>query len=116
MATDDLRDELLAVPGVAAAYVAEGDQATPIVRVWLDGTRAESDVSIEVNDVIARRGYRGVPGEVSPEPASRSEPALSHPPAEIARVAVEETQRGLAVRVADDAGGEVVETIRHGAQ
>lgn len=115
MATDDLRDELLAVPGVAAAHVADGD-VTPIVRVWLDGTRAETEVSIQINDVIARRGYRGVPGaEPQTESEVRSEPALSLPPAEIARVAIEETQRGLALRVADDAGAEVVEAIRQTA-
>ena len=117
MATDDLRNALLAVPGVAAADVAEGASATPIVRVWLDGSRPEIDVSVEINDVIARRGLRGVPTVEPPRrEVSRSEPALSHPPAEIARVAIEETQRGLAIRVADDSGGEVVEAIRHGVR
>jgi hypothetical protein len=116
MATDDLRDALLAVSGVAAAHVAEGGDATPVVRVWLDGTRPEAEVSVEIDDVIARRGFRGIPGQVPPTvPEVRSEPALSHPPAEIARVAIEETQRGLAIRVTADDGAEVVESIRHGS-
>lgn len=58
MSTDELRAALLAVPGIASAEVTERLGDTPIVRLWLDGSRPGEDVQRDVDDVIAGEGYR----------------------------------------------------------
>lgn len=117
MHTDELRDALLAVPGVADAHVAEGEGTTPIVRVWLDGSRSEADVSDEINDVVASRGFRGVSATTGAGSASPTTPSglmVLPGTGAIASVAIEESQQGVAVRVTNTAGVESVESIRQG--
>ena len=58
MSTDELRAALLDVPGIASAEVTERPGDTPIVRLWLDGSRPGEDVQRDVDDVIAGEGYR----------------------------------------------------------
>ncbi len=57
MTVEDLRNAVLAVPGVAAAEVAIRDDETPVVRVWTDGSRGDTEIHNDVADVIAIHGY-----------------------------------------------------------
>lgn len=57
MTVEDLRAAVLAVPGVAAAEVALRDDATPVVRVWTDSSRGDSEIQGDVADVVAIHGY-----------------------------------------------------------
>lgn len=57
MTVEDLRDAVLAVPGVAGAEVAIREDKTPVVRVWTDGSRGDAEVHNDVCDVIAIHGY-----------------------------------------------------------
>jgi len=57
MTVEDLRDAVVAVPGVAYAEVALRDDDAPVVRVWTDGSRDDVVVRSDVTDVIAIHGY-----------------------------------------------------------
>ncbi len=57
MTADDLRAAVLAVQGVSATEVALRDDRTPVVRVWTDGSRGDSEIERDVADVIAIHGY-----------------------------------------------------------
>lgn len=125
MLADELRDALLAVPGVASAQVAESAGAKPVVRVWLDGSRREADVAQDVDRVIVSSGYRiGEEVVVAPRPASEDSPsdephAGAPPPARaapIALVAVEESSDGIRARVVSADGQAATERIRHGSR
>ena len=52
--TDNLRDNLVAIPGVASAEVTLKDDETPVARVWLDGTRDGSEVRELVGALLGR--------------------------------------------------------------
>jgi len=58
MSGEELREALLAVPGVAWAEVTERPGGAPLVRLWLDGTRDGKAVQRDVDHVIALRGFR----------------------------------------------------------
>lgn len=77
MSTDELRAALLAVPGIASAEVTERPGDTPIVRLWLDGSRPGEVVQHDVDDVIAGEGFRRKEEPVDPdavgEPADGAE-------------------------------------------
>ena len=51
--TDNLRANLDALPGVASAEVVLDDDATPLVRVWLDGTLGGDEVRDLVDELVA---------------------------------------------------------------
>jgi hypothetical protein len=57
MTVEDLRAAVLAVPGVASAEVALREDATPVVRVWTDNSRGDSEIQGDVADVVAIHGY-----------------------------------------------------------
>ena len=57
MTVEDLRSAVLAVPGVAAAEIAIREDETPVVRVWTDGSRHDTEIHNDVCDVIAIHGY-----------------------------------------------------------
>lgn len=72
MPTDELREALLAVPGIASAQVLSTADATPHVRLWLDGTRSGDDVRRAVDDVVSRTGSEHRNGDPSPTEARRT--------------------------------------------
>ena len=51
--TDNLRADLDALPGVAAAEVTLDNDAIPTARVWLDGTLSGDDVRHLVDELVA---------------------------------------------------------------
>ncbi|MCL1601445.1 MAG: hypothetical protein M3112_07920 [Actinomycetia bacterium] len=53
MTTDNLRADLDALPGVAAAEVTLDNDAIPTARVWLDGTLSGDDVRHLVDELVA---------------------------------------------------------------
>ena len=61
MTADELRAALSVVPGVGSVEVTDTGDATPNVRVWLDGTRPAEDVQRDVDHVIGLKGYRRRP-------------------------------------------------------
>lgn len=124
MTTDNLRDELAALPGVASAEVTIPDDQRPIARVWLDGTKAGTEVR-ELVDVLLGRAVPPQPEEADQTSRRRSGlgrglddllpsdgphpvPMQFQPDAGqrsvIARVAVIETGRGVSVEVEDSKG------------
>jgi len=135
MSTDELRAALLGVPGIASAEVTERPGDTPIVRLWLDGSRPGEVVQHDVDGVIAGEGYRRKDDPVEPvaDVAEGKRMGLgrgletlipvaerSAPPAhfqevavmeattlgvQLAKVAIEESAAGVLVRVEDSAGG-----------
>jgi hypothetical protein len=50
---ENLRADLNALPGVASAEVALDDEAVPVARVWLDGSRSGEDVRGLVDGLVA---------------------------------------------------------------
>jgi hypothetical protein len=50
---ENLRADLDALPGVAAAEVALNDEAVPVARVWLDGSLSGEDVRGLVDGLVA---------------------------------------------------------------
>jgi len=132
MSTDELRAALLGVPGIASAEVTERPGDTPIVRLWLDGSRPGEVVQHDVDGVIAGEGYRRkdepvadvaeakrmglgrgletlIPAsERSAPPAHFQEVAVMEATTlgvQLAKVAIEESAAGVLVRVEDSAGG-----------
>ena len=53
MTIENLREDLDALPGVAAAEVALNDEAVPVARVWLDGSLSGEDVRGLVDGLVA---------------------------------------------------------------
>ncbi len=53
MTIEKLREDLDALPGVAAAEVALNDEAVPVARVWLDGSLSGEDVRGLVDGLVA---------------------------------------------------------------
>ena len=122
MTTDNLRDDLVAIPGVASAEVTLKDDETPVARVWLDGTRDGS----EVREVVGALLGRNVPeinpdssdtpkrrsglgrglGDLLPEDdahpvPSQLQPETNHHPA-LVSVSVVESSSGVFVTVEDN--------------
>ena len=144
MSTDELRAALLAVPGIASAEVSERPGDTPVVRLWLDGSRPGEDVQRDVDEVIAGEGYRRKDELVEMEPAvpERKRQGLGRgletlipvaqrevAPAQfqevavmdattdtvqLAKVAIEESAEGVLVRVEDSPGGSGVAEVGDG--
>ncbi len=65
MATRDLKDELVAIPGVSDAEVTLVDDAPPVARVWLDGTREGAEVRERVQALLGRQLPVGEPNQAS---------------------------------------------------
>ncbi len=125
MASEQLNDQLAAIPGVASAEVTLTDDGPPVARVVLDGSRDPEEVRSRINALLGsfvpsvaetvpavtrRRGGlgRGL-GEVIEEQLADREPAHLRPAtvpvtAEIVSVGVVETTDGVHVEVEDDAG------------
>lgn len=117
MTVEDLRAAVVAVPGVAAAEVALREDATPVVRVWTDSSRGDSEVQGDVADVVAIHGYgMGTLERGRAVLAARiTDTLVSSPAAEgdwtarlgspgLAKLIIEETG-GTVVAVASDATG-----------
>lgn len=134
MSTDELRAALLAVPGIASAEVTERPGDTPIVRLWLDGSRPGEDVQRDVDDVIAGEGYRRKEEPIETVaattegkrmglgrgletliPVAEHEVAPNHlqevavmnattAAVQLVKVAIEESAEGVLVRVEDSTG------------
>lgn len=120
MTTGNLRDELIAIPGVADAEVTLLDEAPPVARVWLDGSRGHDEVRDKVEALLGRE----IP-PVGASPVRRSglgkgldtlmpdrdtEPVPTHlkPSSEararsIARVAVVESDSSVTIEIEDGA-------------
>lgn len=126
MASEQLNDQLAAIPGVASAEVTlPDDDGPPVARVVLDGSRDPEEVRSRINallgaslppvpeaiPVVGRRRSglgRGL-GEVIEEQGADREPAHLRPAtepvtADIVSVGVVETTDGVHVEVEDDAG------------
>lgn len=54
MTAGNLKDELIAIPGVADAEVTLLDEAPPVARVWLDGSRGTAEVREKVEALLGR--------------------------------------------------------------
>lgn len=52
MATRDIADELMAIPGVSDAEVTLQGDAPPLAKVWLDGTRDDGEVRERVQALL----------------------------------------------------------------
>ncbi len=57
MIAEELYAAVLAVPGVASVEVALRQDDMPVVRVWTDESRNDSEIHNDVTDVIAIHGY-----------------------------------------------------------
>ncbi|MGI9666887.1 MAG: hypothetical protein ACR2N2_07300 [Acidimicrobiia bacterium] len=123
MAGNELEDKLQAIPGVASAEVTLHDDAAPVARVFLDGSRADEEVRDKVNALLGssvpkrtappakRRGGLGKGlGEILNGDTSETPPAHinSITPRAVAsslsRVGVVETAEGVVVEVVDSIG------------
>ena len=122
---EQLHDQLGEIPGVASAEISLREDAPPLARVWLDGTRTADEVRERVQALLgsfvpttdppprkARRSGLGrglgdvIEADVgSPEPTHLL-PSESKPTgrARIARVGVVETASGVHVEVEDADG------------
>jgi len=125
--TENLRDDLASIPGVASAEVTIKDDETPVARVWLDGTKDGSEVrelagallgkNVPEHDDAAdvaprKRGGLGrglvdlLPEDDSRPVPSQLQPEASHRPA-VSRVSVAESSAGVFVTVSDNKEREV---------
>lgn len=119
MQAQELTDALRAVPGVANAEVTIRPQGSPLVRVWLDGSRSDTDVGREVNLLIASGGFAAQPqtGPAAPsQPQDRSELTVVSGIGSIESVAIEESSTGLRVIVRTGDGREAAQVIGDGPQ
>ncbi|GMQ99059.1 MAG: hypothetical protein BMS9Abin17_1606 [Acidimicrobiia bacterium] len=122
MATENLRDDLAAIPGVASAEVTIKEDETPVARVWLDGTKDGTEVRELVgallgknvpdldettDDAPRRRGGLGrglvdlLPEDHSHPVPSQLQPDVSNRPS-VATVSVVESSSGVFVTVTDN--------------
>ena len=118
VAAQSLREQLLALPGVAEAEVDGGDAAPAGVRIRLATDADAAAVGAEVQRVLAARGVRSRLGREEPPaaPAGPSAPdraedaAAAKPGAARALewVSVEESAGALQVTVVDSGGRRVV--------
>ncbi len=124
MTTDNLRDDIAALPGVASAEVTIRDDHGPTARVWLDGTKAGTEVRELVDILIGRavvaepeegeqpskrrsglgRGLNDLLPSDGPHPLpTHLQPDAGQRPI-IVRVAVVETADGVSLEVEDSKG------------
>jgi len=120
--TENLRDDLAAIPGVASAEVTIKPDETPVARDWLDGTKDGTearefvgallgqgvpDLTEAPADAPRRRGGlgRGL-GDLLPEDDSHPVPSQLQPDAinrpSVATVSVVESSSGVFVTVTDN--------------
>ena len=121
MTTSNLTDELIAIPGVADAEVTLVDEAPPVARVWLDGSRGTDEVREKVEALLGREipAVRGMPPsrrsglgkgldalmpdlDVEPIP-KQLKPASEARVSLVARVAVVESDATVTVEIEDGA-------------
>lgn len=134
MTTENLRADLDALPGVAAAEVIIREDEPPVARVWLDGTRASDEVRELVDGLVGRsipsvvlprqttqrrrtglgRGLGDlIPDDVQNPVPTHLQPAAGQRPT-IARVAVIESSGGVVVEIEDGTGGIYSESVGDG--
>ncbi len=121
MIIQKLRDSVRSIPGVASAEVSLGPDEEPLVRVWTDGTRPDSEVQSAVEVAMAKnesnpdsngdldivRDSETTPPEASPEPTPRPGNAaidVTPPNGLIAKLGIEESLDCVEVRAVDYAG------------
>jgi len=127
VAVYELKDELLAIPGVASAQVTLDDGETPIARVWLDGTREADEVRERINALLGsavpnveskpqsedpvlkrRKGLgRGLPDLLDDDeksPAHLHAGTVADRDMALQRVGIIESLDGVAVEVENDSG------------
>ena len=132
VAVYELKDELLAIPGVASAQVTLDDGETPIARVWLDGTRDADEVRERINALLGatvpnvdaqpleerppkrRTGLgRGLPDLIDGDDTMPNHlqgvSAAANPHTGLHRVGIIESSAGVAVEVEDGVG--IVRTV-----
>jgi len=134
--TENLREDLAAIPGVASAEVTTKQDETPVARVWLDGTKDGAEVKELVgallgekvpdlgeatDDVPRRRGGlgRGL-GDLLPEDDSHPVPSQLQPDVtnrpSVATVSVVESSSGVFVTVTDNKDREASASVHdHGS-
>lgn len=131
MTSEQLDDQLGSIPGVASAEVTLSIEGPPVARVFLDGTRSETEVRERVEALLGS----GLPEHAEPQPrlpkrkrgglgrglgevieahdaetqpthlvSSPVAPPLMIPAPELVRVAVVETGTGVHVEVEDSIG------------
>lgn len=124
MTTENLRADLGALPGVAAAEVIIREDEPPVARVWLDGTRPSDEVRELVDGLVGRsipsivlprqttqrrrtglgRGLSDlIPNDLQNPVPTHLQPAAGQRPA-ISRVAVIESVEGVIVEIEDGTG------------
>jgi len=120
--TENPRDDLAAIPGVASAEVTIEQDETPVARVWLDGTKDGTEVrelvdallgksvpelDVATHDVPRRRGGLGrgledlLPEDDSHPVPSQFQPDVTNRPS-VATVSVVESSSGVFVTVTDN--------------
>jgi hypothetical protein len=123
--TDNLRANLVALPGVASAEVTLDDESVPVARVWLDGTLPGDDVRDLVDGLVAssmpsvvlpkqkapRRRIGLGRGLVDLLPSQDTDlvPAQLQPSTSLGHsivgIAVVESSEGVTVEIESDVGG-----------
>ncbi len=121
MLIEKLRDSVRSIPGVASAEVSLGPDREPLVRVWTDGSRPDSDVqsavevAVEMSEVDIESGDQPsferdpdstmqdsspdwVPGQIN------AAIEVATPTGRIAKLAIEESVDCVEVRAVDNAG------------
>jgi hypothetical protein len=109
MTVEDLRAAVLAVPGVASAEVALREDATPVVRVWTDSSRGDSEIQGDVADVVAIHGYgMGTLQRGRAAMAARITDTLVSSPADEGAWTAKPGSPGLAKLIIEETGDTVV--------
>lgn len=57
MSVEELRGIVDAIAGVAASEIESGEEDSPVVRVWLDGTREPDQVARDVDRMLRDAGF-----------------------------------------------------------
>lgn len=121
MTTEKLRDSVRSIPGVASAEVSLGPDEEPLVRVWTDGTRPNTDVqsAVEVAVATSTPDVESIdhptlgqnPDGSAPEASAGWNPEqlnaaieVASPTGRIAKLAIEESVDCVEVRAVDNAG------------
>jgi hypothetical protein len=135
MTAEEVRREVCSLPGVASAEVIPRVGASPLIRVWTDGTRPDAEVQHAVERIAVRdashdedvsRRRRGLGRSLADTvPAALAEPDPSHlsvdtdvggPSGHFLKLAIEETVDGVEVRAIDDTGREAGAVVSAGAE
>jgi hypothetical protein len=134
MTAEEVRREVCSLPGVASAEVTPRVGASPLIRVWTDGTRPDAEVQHAVERIAVRdaphdedvsRRRRGLGRSLADTlPAALAEPDPSHlsvdtdvggPSGHFLKLAIEETVDGVEVRAIDEAGREAGAIVESGS-